>query len=212
MIVIVINRMILPFLLIGILLSCNTEREIEPLLDAGLRTEVLVSNAVFSVSYNEVYEQPNWIEYVVQDLPKNVDRGSMDFHEEKGIHTSDDADYYKNVWDKGHMAPAASFSDSYERLYTTFSFLNCALQYDDLNRGEWAQLEAKEREWSKSLGDINVRIELIFGSDHAVLPTGAHVPSAFMKQIEFPADSILCYYFLNQSPEIDWQQSIVNCN
>lgn len=204
--------MILPFLLVFILLSCNTEKVIEPLLDLGLRSEVLVSNSVFSVSYNEVYEQPNWIEYVVQDLPKNVDRGSMDFHKEEDIHTSDDDDYYKNVWDKGHMAPAATFTDSYERLYTTFSFLNCALQYDDLNRGEWAQLEAKEREWSKSLGDINVRIELIFDSDHIVLPSGAHVPSAFMKQIEFPADSILCYYFPNESPEIDWQQSIINCN
>jgi endonuclease G, mitochondrial len=207
----VIDRMILPFLLF-LLLSCASDEVTQPIQNSILRSEVLVSNSVFSVSYNEVYEQPNWVEYVVQDLPKNVDRGSMDFHKEVNIHTSDDADYYKNVWDKGHMAPAATFSDSYERLYTTFSFLNCALQYDDLNRGEWAQLEAKEREWSKSLGDINVRIELVFDSDHIVLPSGAHIPSAFIKQIEFPADSINCYYFLNQSPEIDWKESIINCN
>ena len=29
-----------------------------------------------------------------------------------GVKTSDNADYYKNEWDKGHLAPAATFSDS----------------------------------------------------------------------------------------------------
>lgn len=206
-----INRIIFPFLLF-LLLSCASDEVTQPLQNSVLRSEVLISNSVFSVSYNEVYEQPNWVEYVVQDLPKNVDRGSMDFHKEANIHTSDDADYYNNVWDKGHLAPAATFSDSYERLYTTFSFLNCALQYDDLNRGEWAQLESKEREWSKSFGELKVRIELVYESGHTVLSTGAHVPTAFMKQIEFPRDSIVCYYFQNDSPKVDWQLSKVNCN
>ena len=31
-------------------------------------------------------------------------------------------DYYKNEWDKGHMAPAGSFTDSWSNLAKTFSF------------------------------------------------------------------------------------------
>lgn len=41
--------------------------------------------------------------------------------------TSDNADYYKNVWDKGHLEPAADFNFDYEMLKATFTFLNCAL-------------------------------------------------------------------------------------
>lgn len=175
------------------------------------RTEVLVSNPVFAVSYNEVFEQPNWLEYVVLNVPKNFDRGTLDFYEEKDIHTSNDDDYYANVWDKGHLAPAATFSDTYERLYQTFSFLNCALQYDDLNRGEWAQLEAQEREWVKTYEELQVRIELVFEDNHQILPTGAHVPTGFVKRITFPQDSTVCYYFENVSPEKVWEESRVVC-
>jgi hypothetical protein len=28
----------------------------------------------------------------------------MNFYKEDDVHTSDNADYYRNVWDKGHLA------------------------------------------------------------------------------------------------------------
>ena len=69
----------------------------------------------------------------------------MNFYKESDIYTSDNADYTKNPWDKGHLAPAAAFSDSYTNLKNTFSFLNCSMQIDQLNQGEWAELEAQVR-------------------------------------------------------------------
>ncbi len=107
----------------------------------NLNSNLILDKGIYIVSYNEVYQQPNWIEYTVSNRPKNVDRGSLDFYLENGVITSDDDDYLANVWDKGHLAPAASFSDTYNNLYLTFSFINCALQVDNLNRGEWAELE-----------------------------------------------------------------------
>lgn len=101
--------------------SCESQGTI------GFRENVLIKNNVFEVSYNEVYEQPNWIKYEVINISKTVDRGSLDFYTEDSVHTSDDDDYYKNQWDKGHLAPAASFSDNYKNLYQTFLFLNCSL-------------------------------------------------------------------------------------
>ena len=88
----------------------------------------MVENAVFRISYNEKKEQPNWIEYTVRDFVKVADRGNMDFYTVRNVWTSDDNDYYKNEWDKGHMAPAGSFTDSWSNLAKTFSFVNCALQ------------------------------------------------------------------------------------
>ena len=124
------------------------------------RTDVRVENDVFSVSYNETLEQPNWLEYDVRDIVKNFDRGSMDFYVPKGVYTSDNNDYKNNVWDKGHLAPAAAFTDTKENLKTTFSYLNCSLQFDKLNRGAWRELEAQERTWAKKYGTIQVRIVL----------------------------------------------------
>ena len=97
--------------------------------------------------------------------------------------TSDNADYYKNVWDKGHLAPAADFNCDYEKLEATFNYLNCALQHNKLNRKEWKELEEQVRAWAKDYGDLGVRVELHFEKNHLILPTGAHVPSAFTKII-----------------------------
>ena len=112
------------------------------------RTDVRIKNNVFSVSYNETLEQPNWVEYEVRNITKKFDRGSMDFYTPKNVYTSDNEDYKNNVWDKGHMAPAAAFTDTKENLKTTFSYLNCSLQFDKLNRGAWRELEAQERAWA----------------------------------------------------------------
>jgi DNA/RNA endonuclease G (NUC1) len=71
----------------------------------------------------ETKEQPVSLVYKSSNRPKNVDRGSMNFYTEDDYHTSDNKDYYRNVWDKGHLAPAATFSDSKENLKLTFSYL-----------------------------------------------------------------------------------------
>ena len=134
-----------------------------------LREEVMVENAVFRISYNEFKEQPNWIEYTVRDFVKVADRGNMDFYTVRNVWTSDDNDYYKNEWDKGHMAPAGSFTDSWSNLAKTFSFVNCALQKDSLNRGEWRELEEQVRYWAKDTGPIDVRIELKFSSNSTIV-------------------------------------------
>ena len=109
----------LRLLLLVFFISCgssNSQIILEP-----LRENLLIDKGIFKISYNEVYEQPNWIEYSVSNRPKNVDRGNKDFYLESGVKTSDNDDYYKNEWDKGHLAPAATFSDSEDNLNKTFS-------------------------------------------------------------------------------------------
>ena len=115
------------------------------LIGQDLRNSVYIKTPIFEVWYNEVYEQPIKLIYKSTNRTKNVDRGSMDFKTEKLYHTSDKADYYKNIYDKGHLAPAATFSDNIENLKQTFSYLNCALQNQYMNRVEWRMLESKER-------------------------------------------------------------------
>ena len=188
------------------------QSQISKQLDRNKIDSILVITNIFEISYNEIFEQPNWVKYTVKDIIKNADRDGMNFYTVDSIYTSDDNDYYSNRWDRGHMAPAGSFNDSYENLYSTFTYLNVALQYDDLNRGAWVDLEEQVRKWADEFGDIGVEIYLEFDSNHIILDTGAHVPSAFYKYVNFPDESKKCYYFPNISPNKSWSEYEIDCN
>ena len=186
--------------------------QISKQIDRNKIDSILVTTNIFEISYNEIFEQPNWVKYTVKDIVKNADRDGMNFYTVDSIYTSDDNDYYSNRWDRGHMAPAGSFNDSYENLYSTFTYLNVALQYDDLNRGAWVDLEEQVRKWADEHGDIEVEIYLEFDSNHIILDTGAHVPSAFYKYVNFPDESKKCYYFPNISPNKSWSGYEIDCD
>ena len=188
------------------------QSQISKQLDRNKIDSILVTTNIFEISYNEIFEQPNWVKYTVRDIVKNADRDGMNFYTVDSIYTSDDNDYYSNRWDRGHMAPAGSFNDSYENLYSTFTYLNVALQYDDLNRGAWVDLEEQVRDWADEYGDIGVEIYLEFNSNHIILETGAHVPSGFYKYVNFPDETKKCYYFPNISPNKSWSEYEIDCD
>ena len=188
------------------------QSQISKQLDRNKIDSILVTTNIFEISYNEIFEQPNWVKYTVRDIVKNADRDGMNFYTVDSIYTSDDNDYYSNRWDRGHMAPAGSFNDSYENLYSTFTYLNVALQYDDLNRGAWVDLEEQVRDWADEYGDIGVEIYLEFNSNHITLETGAHVPSGFYKYVNFPDQTKKCYYFPNISPNKSWSEYEIDCD
>jgi len=167
-----------------------------------LRELVEVETPIFKVWYSETKEQPVKLIYKSSNRPKNVDRGSMNFYTEANYHTSDNADYYRNVWDKGHLAPAATFSDSMENLKQTFSYLNCALQDQYLNRGEWRLLEEAERDWD-DFEELEVTIDIKFSD--SVLPSGATIPSKFIKHIYLTKNNVWeCFDFPNEKPTKDY--------
>src|SRR6056300_364285 len=191
----------LSFLIAVVLASCSKP---EITVAQQLRDQVKVTTPIFTVIYSETKEQPITLSYKSSNRPKNVDRGSMNFYTEDNYHTSDSKDYYRNVWDKGHLAPAATFSDSKENLKQTFSYLNCALQDQYLNRGAWRLLEEAERDWDDA-EELIVRIDIKFTD--SILPTGANIPSYFTKQIYFTKSNVYkCYDFPNDRPTRSWQE------
>ena len=151
-----------------------------------LSAQQLIHRSVFDVCYSESKQQPLWLEYEVECNEKGYSRQGLNFQQDKAFKgvTSDNADYYKNVWDKGHLAPAADFNCDYDKLKATFNYLNCALQHEKLNRGPWKVLEAYERQLSFEY-KVNVRIELEFDANSLQLPTGALVPSYFIKILSY---------------------------
>lgn len=170
------------------------------------RDSVYIKNQVFEVVYSEKLEQPKWLIYHSINRPTKVNRGSMDFYTEDKIHTSNNDDYKSNVYDKGHIAPAATFSDNIINLKQTFSYLNCALQNQYLNRGEWRLLEEQERKWDDS-ENLTIKVELIFTPLSQKLPTNATIPDAMVKHIYFnKSKKWMCFYFPNERPNKSWKE------
>ena len=172
---------------------------------------IIIKNNVFEVLYSQSLEQPLKIKYRSTNRPTNVNRGSMDFYKEPNIKTSDADDYKANIYDKGHGAPAATFSDNQENLKQTFSYLNCILQDQYLNRGEWRLLEEQERKWDDT-ENLTVLITVHFDNPVKRIPTNAAIPSHLQKHIYFETQKEWrCFVFLNERPKFKWHQLEMVC-
>jgi endonuclease G len=173
--------------------------------------DVRIKNEVFEVLYSQSLEQPLVIKYRSTNRPTNVNRGAMDFYKEPNIKTSDAADYKSNIYDKGHGAPAATFSDNMVNLKQTFSYLNCIMQDQYLNRGEWRLLEEQIRKWDDT-ENITVLIKTFFDTPVKRVPTGAAIPSYLQKHVYFEkSNKWKCFVFLNQKPKFHWDELEMIC-
>ena len=169
------------------------------ILSQNLRDNLQIKNDIFEVIYSEVLQQPKYVKYTVQCPNGDASRKGMDFYTVDSVKTSDNFDYVNNIYDKGHMVPAADFNCTREMLYKTFSYLNCSLQNQDLNRTTWRLLEARERLLAGEHPIVVVEITCVFSNNSIRLSTGATVPDGYYKTIKY-GNKIEKYYFKNEKP------------
>ena len=154
-----------------------------------------INSDIFTATYSEKYQQPLELSYTVQCPRGTASRKGLDFYTCDSVITSDSRDYANNIYDKGHLAPAAAFNCDRETLKKTFTYLNCALQHQSLNRGPWKELERFERNLAKVYGSVTVTINVHFeDKPQNWLPTGALVPVGFTKTIWCGKDKFTCYF------------------
>jgi endonuclease G len=174
-----------------------------------LRDRVHIKTDIYEVMYSETLEQPIWVKYTVKCPNGDASRKGMDFYTVDSIKTSDQMDYVNNIYDKGHMAPAADFNCTREMLYKTFSYLNCSLQNQDLNRTTWRLLEARERLLANENKIVNVEIQCVFSKSSIKLSTGATIPDGYYKTIKY-GNKVEKYYFKNDKPStMDYSKFLV---
>jgi len=169
---------------------------------------IYIDKKIYQVCYSEKFKNPIIVSYKLYK-PKsnpNVSRDGLDFYKENGIITATNKDYEDNVYDKGHLAPAETFSSSNENIKKTFSYVNCAVQHYKLNRGIWKALEKYERDYAFS-DSIEVVNEVVFiknklTGDYNKLKTGAYIPDYFVKSIKnLRTGSIRIFKFPNKMPK-----------
>lgn len=171
-------------------------------------SQKIIKTDIFKVNYSEEFEQPLWLEYEILCINGKAKRDGMNFRKFEDTHTSDNLDYKNNIWDKGHLAPAATFNCTKEMLYKTFTFINCALQHNKLNKGAWQQLEKFERDLASSY-NVKVKVDLIFDESSIKLPTGSTVASFFIKTIQFNNDTMIIKFPNTDVNGRNWREFIV---
>jgi DNA/RNA endonuclease G (NUC1) len=162
--------------------------------------DIQVKTPYFFITYNEKKEQPTSAVYYVNSRDCGVKRDGLDFYTNDSIKTSDNNDYYNNVWDKGHLVPAANFRCSESGMIASFTYLNCALQHQDLNRKTWMYLENLERRIADTAESVSVHVYVIFSDKSVVLSSGATVPDQFIKEIYIGSKLYGKWVFPNKKP------------
>ncbi len=125
----------------------------------------LIEHDYFNLSYNNEYNQPNWVVY---RLTKELREGKGDF--EKKVYCKRDTliindnvvtnDDYKNQvdFDAGHLIPRDDMEFD-EDAYNAIMLMSVICpQYPSFNRpgGPWYELEDRVRGWAEIFGEIYI--------------------------------------------------------
>ena len=148
----------------------------------------IVEHDYYTLSYNEQYEQPNWVMYrLTKEMlaPSKLKRQD-DFRSDPEVDTGSATkkDYVRSGYDRGHLVPAADMKFSKEALSETFYMSNMSPQAPGFNRGMWKDLESQVRNWARNDDDYYIVIGPVFTGDMgAIGPNGVAVPEYYYKII-----------------------------
>jgi len=157
---------------------------------------------IIDISYNKKFKGAIRSSYIISKRANEAnpinDRPS--FYSEKSIpkeYRSQNSDYINSGFERGHLAPHASFDYSAKMLDLTYSFANIVPQYPNVNKKTWIKAEKFERAMIK-FGDVKVNNYVIYNKKPKTIGKNKiAIPKAFIKEIIID-DVPLCFYFLNE--------------
>lgn len=141
----------------------------------------LVHHSYYTLSYNENFEQANWVCYTLTDSmvmnggEERSNQFKMDILVPTGSAKS--SDYTKSGYDRGHLCPAADMGFNPKAMLESFMMSNISPQKPEFNRGIWKELESSVRVWAKKEHKIIVVTGPVFkdnkgeiGKDKVLVP------------------------------------------
>jgi endonuclease G len=122
-------------------------------------TNDIVRHDFYTLSYNEDYEQAEWVGYELKKVYIKNSNFKRPFFIEDPKVKSESADwrnYKKSGYDKGHLCPAGDMEFSWNAYKDTFFTSNISPQLHGFNSGIWNRLEQKTRYWAGKYDGIYV--------------------------------------------------------
>ena len=122
-------------------------------------TGQVVKHHYYSLSYNEDYENAEWVAYSLS--PKQLSYRQIErprFIRDPQVKTKSAhyKNYYPNGYEKGHLLPAADRRFSTEAFDETFYTSNVSPMDHYFNSGIWNNLEKQVRYWVKRYGKLYI--------------------------------------------------------
>ena len=142
-----------------VLQPVNTYFEFDKTYLPTSTTGRVITHNYYTLSYNEPYEQAEWVAYELQknQLSKNEFERPYFVLDKKVKSRSAHWRNYKNSgYDKGHLCPAGDRRFNYNAFEETFLTSNISPQNHDFNAGIWNRLEQKTRYWAKKYDGVFV--------------------------------------------------------
>lgn len=148
--------------------------------------EQLIKHFAYTLSYNHDWNLPNWVAYELtsEELYGDVKRSN---HFAPDPLVSGDPivtdDYSHSDYDRGHMAPAADMKWSEQAMRESFYMSNICPQNQNLNRGDWNDLEELARDWARKYGNLYIACGPLVSQDYRTIGQNKKIaiPDAFFK-------------------------------
>jgi endonuclease G len=168
----------------------------------------LVRHTYYTLSYNEKYEQANWVYYVLTDsmVIAGGQERSNKFKTDPLVSTGSakSADYTKSGYDRGHLCPAADMDFSRVAMEESFLMSNVSPQAPEFNRGIWKDLESEVREWAKQKHRLYVVTGPVFSENKGTIGQDrVLVPGYFFKVLfdENSSPEMIAFVLPNQKSD-----------
>jgi len=137
----------------------GSKTEIPAFFVPNSTTGAVVEHDHFSLSYNELYEQAEWVAYTLKKSHLTYDDRQRPYYiEDPGVKTksADWRNYKGSGYDRGHLCPAGDRRFSEYAYKETFYTSNITPQDKDFNAGVWNRLEMQIRYWCKQYGTLYI--------------------------------------------------------
>ena len=191
---------------LGISFQTGLGRPTDAAVDASRRTDYLIERSQFVLSYNDNTRQANWVGWSLS----NVDRGITDRTDAWSVETLLPSGYLRvgtatfgTGWDRGHMAPSADRTLSYNDNAATFVMSNIVPQASRNNQGLWADFENYCR---LTLSADGSEVLIISGPSEfggTMLSNGMAIPSSVWKiVVKVPAGNGTAAQRVSQSTRV----------
>lgn len=156
-----------------------------------------------TICYDYLYRSAKYVNYTLNG--SYVDDGNI--NDRPGFYTEDSipneyqvspTDYMYSGYDRGHLAPDASFDYNEEDLYLIYTMANIIPQDPNVNRYFWIKAENYEREMAISLGEVEVLNGVVFESNPTYINNKIAISKGFWKRIRNTNKGFeRCFYYDN---------------
>lgn len=150
--------------------------------------DIILKRLAYITSYDKTNKIPKWVAWhLTSDHTSGDQRRLSNFivDDEVPFPRAELVDYKGSGYDRGHMCPAGDNKWGFEPMKESFYLTNICPQDNNLNCGDWNELEIACRNWANKYGDIYIVAGPILykGKHKTIGPNKVTVPEAFFKVV-----------------------------